>query len=231
LIRLERVTKLYRQGSVAITALRDVTLEVAEGEFVAIMGASGSGKTTLMNILGCLDRPTAGRYLLDGVDVSRLNDGALAAIRNRKVGFVFQSFNLVPRVSALHNVEIPLLYSPERGSRRKRALDALASVGLAARAQHRPSQLSGGEQQRVAIARAIVTDPAIVLADEPTGNLDSGTTLGIMKLLVELHQSGRTVVVITHEADIAGYAGRVVRLRDGEVVGDVRREPAAASPR
>ena len=231
MIRLERVTKLYRQGSVAVTALRDVTLEVAEGEFVAIMGASGSGKTTLMNILGCLDRPTAGRYLLDGVDVSRLNDRALAAIRNRKVGFVFQSFNLVPRVSALHNVEIPLLYGPERGSRRKRALDALASVGLAARAQHRPSELSGGEQQRVAIARAVVTDPAIVLADEPTGNLDSVTTLAIMKLLVELHEAGRTVVVITHETDIAGYAGRVVRLRDGEVVGDVRREPAAARPR
>jgi len=219
-IELQDVTKVYRMGHLEVHALRGVSIHVQEGEFVAIMGASGSGKSTLMNIIGCLDLPTAGRYLLDGVDVRGLNDNQLAAIRNLKIGFVFQSFNLIPRSSALHNVEMPLIYAGVGGNRRQRALAALDAVGLADRARHQPSELSGGQQQRVAVARALVTEPAILLADEPTGNLDSESSVEIMRLLVELNDEGRTIVLITHETDIAGFAKRVVRLRDGVVLED-----------
>ena len=220
MIQLEDVAKVYRMGNVQVQALRGVSLHVHGGEFVAIMGASGSGKSTLMNIIGCLDLPTTGRYLLDGVDVRRLNDNQLAVIRNRKIGFVFQSFNLIPRSTALHNVEMPLIYAGLTAGRRQRALAALDAVGLADRARHQPSELSGGQQQRVAIARALVTEPAILLADEPTGNLDSESSVEIMRLLVELNDDGRTIVLITHENDIAAFAKRVVRLKDGLVLED-----------
>jgi len=200
-------------------------LQEALAELVAIMGPSGSGKSTLMNVIGCLDLPSAGRYLLEGVDVRQLNDNQLAAIRNRKIGFVFQSFNLIPRSSAVHNVEMPLIYAGVTGGRRERALAALESVGLGDRARHQPSELSGGQQQRVAIARALVTEPAILLADEPTGNLDSESSVEIMRLLQELNEEGRTVVLITHEDEVAAFARRVVRLKDGLVVRD---EPTIA---
>ncbi len=224
MIELEEVTKVYRMGSVQVHALKGVSLRVAEGEFIAIMGASGSGKSTLMNIIGCLDLPTAGRYLLDGVDVRRLNDNQLALIRNRKIGFVFQSFNLIPRSTAIHNVEMPLIYAGLTAGRRQRAMAALDAVGLAGWAKHQPSELSGGQQQRVAVARALVTEPAILLADEPTGNLDTGSSVEILKLMVELNDQGRTIVLITHENDIAAFAKRVVRLRDGLVVEDGNRD-------
>jgi putative ABC transport system ATP-binding protein len=207
-------------GDLEVPALLGIDLEVGDGEFIAIMGPSGSGKSTLMNLIGCLDQPTAGRYILDDVDVSGLTDDELAWIRNRKIGFVFQSFNLIPRATALHNVEMPLIYAGENQNRRNKALAALASVGLQERARHMPSELSGGQQQRVAIARALVTDPSILLADEPTGNLDSDSSLEIMRLLAELNQQGRTIVLITHEPDIARFAHRIVRLRDGLVVSD-----------
>jgi putative ABC transport system ATP-binding protein len=219
-IELVDVAKVYRMGNIQVHALRGVSFSVAEGEFVAIMGASGSGKSTLMNIIGCLDLPSSGAYLLDGVDVRRLNDNELAAIRNRKIGFVFQSFNLIPRSTAVHNVEMPLIYAGLSRNRRQRALAALDAVGLADRAKHQPSELSGGQQQRVAIARALVTEPAILLADEPTGNLDSESSVEIMKLLVELNDDGRTVVLITHENDIARFAKRVIRLKDGLILED-----------
>jgi putative ABC transport system ATP-binding protein len=219
-IELVDVVKVYRMGTVQVNALRGVSLTVAEGEFIAIMGASGSGKSTLMNIIGCLDLPTSGAYLLDGIDVRQLNDNQLAAIRNRKIGFVFQSFNLIPRSTAIHNVEMPLIYAGISHQRRQRAMAALDAVGLADRAKHQPSELSGGQQQRAAIARALVTEPAILLADEPTGNLDSESSLEIMRLLVELNDDGRTVVLITHENDIAAFAKRVVRLKDGLVLED-----------
>jgi putative ABC transport system ATP-binding protein len=225
LIHLSGITKVYRMGDIEVHALRGVDLDIEEGEFIAIMGASGSGKSTLMNVVGCLDLPSSGTYLLDGVDVSRLDDNQLAVIRNRKIGFVFQSFNLIPRSSALHNVEMPLIYAGESHQRRERALQALAEVGLAPRAHHLPSELSGGQQQRVAIARALVTQPAILLADEPTGNLDSESSVDIMKLLTRLNAEGRTVVLITHEPDIAGFAKRVVRLKDGLVLSDERQQP------
>ena len=222
MITLEGVTKVYRMGKVEVPALQGLDLHVAPGEFVAIMGASGSGKSTLMNIVGCLDVPTSGRYLLDGTDVARLNDDQLAKIRNRKIGFVFQSFNLIPRTSALQNVEMPLIYAGERG-RAERAREALGAVGLADRLNHQPTELSGGQQQRAAIARALVTNPAILLADEPTGNLDSGSSVEIMRLLSTLNQDqGRTIVLITHEQDIARFARRVVELRDGRIVRDER---------
>jgi len=221
-ITLERVTKVYRMGKLEVPALQGIDLHVGHGEFVAIMGASGSGKSTLMNIVGCLDVPTSGRYLLDGTDVAKLNDDQLARIRNRKIGFVFQSFNLIPRTSALHNVEMPLIYAGE-GGRAERAREALGAVGLADRVHHQPTELSGGQQQRAAIARALVTNPAILLADEPTGNLDSASSVEIMRLLSTLNvEQGRTIVLITHEQDIARFARRVVELRDGLVVRDER---------
>jgi putative ABC transport system ATP-binding protein len=207
-------------GNIQVEALRGVSLTVQEGEFVAIMGASGSGKSTLMNIIGCLDLPTEGVYLLDGVDVVKLNDNQLAAIRNRKIGFIFQSFNLIPRSTAVHNVEMPLIYAGLSQGRKQRALAALEAVGLADRARHLPNELSGGQQQRVAVARALVTEPAILLADEPTGNLDSQSSLDIMKLFVELNDDGRTIVLITHEDEIARFAKRVIRLKDGLVLED-----------
>jgi len=222
MITLEGVTKTYRMGKLDVAALQGIDLHVGRGEFVAIMGASGSGKSTLMNIVGCLDVPTGGRYLLDGTDVAKFDDDQLAVIRNRKIGFVFQSFNLIPRTSALHNVEMPLVYAGERG-RTERAREALGSVGLADRVHHQPTELSGGQQQRAAIARALVTNPAILLADEPTGNLDSVSSVEIMRLLANLNaEQGRTVVLITHEQDIARFAKRVVELRDGRIVRDER---------
>jgi putative ABC transport system ATP-binding protein len=222
MIALEAVVKTYRMGKLEVHALRGVDLAVESGDFVAIMGASGSGKSTLMNIIGCLDVPTSGRYLLDGTDVAKLDDDQLAIIRNRKIGFVFQSFNLIPRTTALHNVEMPLIYAGAP-NRRPRALEALEAVGLANRAGHQPAELSGGQQQRAAIARALVTDPAILLADEPTGNLDSASSVEIMKLLTQLNQEqARTIVLITHERDIAAFAKRVVELRDGLILSDQR---------
>ncbi len=228
MIEIEGVTKVYRTGHIEVEALKGIDLKVDEGEFIAIMGASGSGKSTLMNIIGCLDLPSSGRYLLDGVDVRGLNDNQLALIRNRKIGFVFQSYNLIPRSSAVHNVEMPLIYAGNGHQRRERALAALAAVGLADRASHQPSELSGGQQQRVAIARALVTEPAILLADEPTGNLDSAASVEIMKVLVQLNQEGRTIVLITHENDIAHFARRVVRLRDGLIISDTQQAAAVA---
>jgi putative ABC transport system ATP-binding protein len=219
------VTKVYGEGETVVRALRGVSLTVERGDYVAIMGSSGSGKSTLMNILGCLDVPTAGRYLLDGVDVSRLSDRQLALVRNRRIGFVFQSFNLIPRTTALANVELPLAYAGVRGAqRRARARAALALVGLADRAGHEPNQLSGGQQQRVAVARALVGAPALVLADEPTGNLDSESTKDVLGVLDQLNQSGRTIVLITHEDDVAAHARRLIRLVDGNIVVDVRQE-------
>ena len=226
MITLEGITKVYRTGEVEVAALKGISLHIPEGEFVAIMGPSGSGKSTLMNLIGCLDQPSSGRYILDGYDVSALSDDQLAWIRNRKIGFVFQSYNLIPRASAVHNVEMPLIYAGDNLQRRERAMAALESVGLLPRAGHLPSELSGGQQQRVAVARALVTDPAILLADEPTGNLDSESSIEIMRLLRDLNQQGRTIVLITHEPDIAAFAQRVVRVRDGVIVSDER--PAVA---
>jgi putative ABC transport system ATP-binding protein len=226
LIALLDVTKSYRMGSQTVHALRGITLGVAGGDCVAIMGASGSGKTTLMNILGCLDVPDHGRYFLDGVDVHYLEDDELAQVRNRKIGFVFQSYNLVPRTSALQNVELPLVYAGVRAKeRRARAYRALKRVGLGERIYHLPSELSGGQQQRVAIARALVTNPAIVLADEPTGNLDTKAGAEVLDVFADLNAEGRTIVLITHEDDVAASARRIVRLRDGRIIGDERVRP------
>ncbi|HEY2936706.1 MAG TPA: ABC transporter ATP-binding protein [Gaiellaceae bacterium] len=230
-IALQRVSKSYGSGEVAVHALRDVDFVVERGDFVAIMGASGSGKSTMMNIVGCLDVPTRGRYLLDGIDVRQLDDLELSWIRNRKIGLVFQSFNLIPRTTALRNVELPLIYARVgKAERRGRALAALEAVGLADRVEHGPTELSGGQQQRAAIARAIVTDPALILADEPTGNLDSASSEEVLQIFSRLNAAGRTVIVITHEADVAAHAKRVLRLSDGRVVSDTRQAALAALP-
>lgn len=224
LVRLENVSKIYHKDrDTPIYAVRDVSLEIAEGELVAIMGASGSGKSTLMNVMGCLDRPTEGRVLLAGDPVSTFDDERLARVRNKKIGFVFQTFHLLPRTSALENVELPLVYS-ERDGIGSLAEAALARVDLADRLRHYPSELSGGQQQRVAIARALVNDPEIVLADEPTGNLDTRSGYEIMALFQDLHRQGRTLVVVTHEPDIAEYATRIVRISDGRIESDVENE-------
>ena len=217
MIELENITKVYEMGDVQVVALNDVSFACKEGEMVSIMGASGSGKSTLMNLMGCLDRPTTGLYKLDGIDVSHLKDDKLAEIRNSKIGFVFQSFNLLPRVTAVSNVELPLVYSRVR-NKRKLALEALEVVGIGKRAYHRPSELSGGEQQRVALARSLINNPSLLLADEPTGNLDTQTSHTIMSLLQELHMKGLTVVIVTHEEDIAAYTQRTIYLRDGKII-------------
>jgi len=222
MIYLEKVVKVYTLGGVELFALNGVTCRIDAGEMVSIMGPSGSGKSTMMNIIGCLDRPTSGKYELDGMDVSLLKDDELAEIRNKKLGFVFQSFNLLPRASAAANVELPLVYCGA-SNKRQRALESLELVGMAQRAHHRPSEISGGEQQRVAIARALVTNPSVILADEPTGNLDTHTSQGIMTLLQELNQKGITIVLVTHEEDIAKYTKRTIYLRDGEIVNEILR--------
>ena len=224
-IELREIVKTYAIGGVEVRALRGVSLTVERGEFVAIMGASGSGKSTLMNIIGCLDVPNRGWYWLDGVDVRELGEGDLSRVRSRKIGFIFQSFNLIARTTALANIELPLSYMGVKSrERRERALAALESVGLSDRAQHVPSELSGGQQQRVAVARALVTNPALILADEPTGNLDSVASADIMDIFSDVHRAGRTVVVITHEEEVAARAHRVIRLRDGLVVSDTSRD-------
>ena len=231
LIEVEHVAKVYRMGEVDVHALRDVTLSIREGESVAVMGPSGSGKSTLMNILGCLDRPSAGTYRLLGEEVSRMDRNALARVRNRTLGFVFQNFNLLARTSALENVELPLLYAGVSGrERHRRSRDALERVGLGDRMHHHPNQMSGGQQQRVAIARALVTRPRLMVADEPTGNLDSRTSVEIMALFQELGRSGITLLLVTHERDIARYASRVVVMRDGHIQSDLRQTPQAADP-
>jgi putative ABC transport system ATP-binding protein len=231
LILLDNITRVYKMGKMEVHALRGISLSIEEGEFVAIMGSSGSGKSTLMNTIGCLDRPTSGRYLLAGREVSRLTREQLAEIRNKTLGFVFQSFNLLARTSALENVELPLLYAgTSTKERSRRAAESLKRVGLADRMDHHPGQLSGGQMQRVAIARALVTHPRVILADEPTGNIDSRASLEIMALFQELGRSGITIVVVTHEPDIATYATRVVRMKDGHILSDRRQEQAIARP-
>jgi putative ABC transport system ATP-binding protein len=229
LIEVEHIAKVYRMGDVEVHALRDVSLAISEGESVAVMGPSGSGKSTLMNVLGCLDRPTRGAYRLAGQEISELDRNALARVRNRTLGFVFQSFNLLSRTSALENVELPLLYAGVSGrERHKRAREALERVGLGDRSHHHPNQMSGGQQQRVAIARALVTRPHLMVADEPTGNLDSRTSVEIMALFQELGKSGITLLLVTHEPDISRYASRVVVMRDGLVQSDRRQVPLVA---
>jgi putative ABC transport system ATP-binding protein len=230
LIETEKLVRRYELGGETVMALRDISLSVETGDFVAVMGPSGSGKSTFMNVVGCLDRPTSGSYRLDGQEVSRLNPDALAAVRNRKIGFVFQQFNLLDRQDALGNVELPMLYAAaERRTRRDRAATALTRVGLGERLHHRPTQLSGGQQQRVAVARALVNEPKMLLADEPTGALDSRTSLELIALFQELNRDGMSVVVVTHEADVARFAARVVRFLDGRVVSDTRQRPADAA--
>jgi putative ABC transport system ATP-binding protein len=220
-IRVRGLTRVYQMGAETVHALRGVDLDIGRNAYVAIMGPSGSGKSTMMNLIGCLDTPSAGEYWLNGTEVSRMSDDALAQVRNQEIGFVFQTFNLLPRATALHNVELPLIYAGVRaGERRARARRALERVGLADRTHHRPNELSGGQRQRVAIARALVNEPSILLADEPTGNLDSTTSAEIMAVFADLHTQGQTVIMVTHEADIAAHAHRVVTLLDGKIHSD-----------
>jgi len=221
IIQVKNISRVYKVGLETIYALRSITLSIAKNEYVALMGSSGSGKSTLMNVLGCLDTPSGGEYYLNNIDVSRLSDNELAEIRNKQIGFVFQTFNLLPRSTALDNVALPLVYAGvSRDERQARALKSLQDVGLGDRVRHRPNELSGGQRQRVAIARALVTKPAIILADEPTGNLDSKTSIEIMALLADIHYKGNTVILVTHEEDIARHAHRIVRLKDGMVESD-----------
>lgn len=223
LIRFEKISRRYQMGTETVHALREVSVEIQRGEYVAIMGPSGSGKSTLMNLIGCLDSPTSGRYELNGTDVSQMDDNQLAEVRNREIGFVFQTFNLLPRSNALHNVELPLIYGGMGGVERKRtALEALALVGLADRVHHKPNELSGGQRQRVAVARALVNKPSILLADEPTGNLDSKTGAEIMALFEDLARQGNTILVVTHEEEVARHAPRIIRIRDGLIAADER---------
>lgn len=223
MVRIENLKKIYRTGSISVTALENINFKIDKGEFVAVMGPSGSGKSTLMNILGCLDRPSEGSYTLDGVNINNLSDNELAEIRNKKIGFIFQAFNLLPRTTALKNVELPMMYAglPVR-ERRERAVDALKRVGLDDRMAHRPNELSGGQKQRVAIARALVNNPAIILADEPTGNLDTASGEEIMKIFKQLNGEGVTIILVTHENDIARHAKRILSFRDGRLIADER---------
>ena len=224
LIRLENLVKIYDTGAIKVLGLKKINLTIRRGEFVAIMGQSGSGKSTLMNILGCLDRPTMGHYYLDGIDTAALTPNQLSEVRNRKIGFVFQSFNLIPRTSALRNVELPMTYAHRlsKKERRERAMALLEQVGLGARAEHMPNELSGGQRQRVAIARALSNEPPLILADEPTGNLDTASSVEIMELFSRLHEGGATVVVVTHEEDIAAFTERIIRFRAGQIISDKR---------
>jgi len=217
MIELENITKVYRIGRVEVHALRGITLSIKRGEMISLVGASGSGKSTLLNVIGCLDRPTSGRYVLDGADVSRISDNQLAEMRNKKFGFVFQSFNLLPRATALANVELPLVYAGAR-HKRQRAMESLGRVGLKARANHKPAELSGGEQQRVAIARALVNNPPLIIADEPTGNLDSVSAAEIISIFHQLHRDGITLIIVTHEMEIAAQTQRIIRLMDGRII-------------
>lgn len=221
MISIERMDKIYKNGALEVQALFDIDLEIEEGEFTAVMGPSGSGKSTLMNILGCLDRPTTGRYRLEGEDIGTLTDNQLAEIRNKKIGFIFQTFNLLPRYTALHNVELPMVYAGvRRGERRRRAIDCLERVGLGDRWRHHPNELSGGQRQRVAIARALVNNPSLILADEPTGNLDSQSGQEIISILKGLHQRGITIILVTHDQGVATNANRIIRFFDGRIVAD-----------
>lgn len=223
IIQLSNIAKVYKVGTEIIHALRSISVGIGKNEYVALMGPSGSGKSTLMNIIGCLDSPTGGEYVLNGISVAKMSDGDLAEVRNKQIGFVFQSFNLLPRYTALQNVELPLIYAGyKKAERTKKALEVLEQVGLADRVSHKPNELSGGQKQRVAIARALVNDPAIILADEPTGNLDSKTSIEIMGLFEEIHKHGNTIVLVTHEEDIALHAHRIVRLKDGLVESDTQ---------